>query len=167
MRRRENLHGIRDLLEFALGSSVLDVGCHRGLVGYEFCQRGAVKVHGCDGNRSMIETARNLFYDVVGCDSRFEVTNLAAGPKSVEMFEGSYDIVLLLETLHKIRRESEKRSLELVTALGEKTSRFFAWNGFAEEVDLVESSLGSAFQLVSWSRITQVSAVWQRMAQDA
>lgn len=61
MRRVAGYHDIRldgmlDLVIRARGASVMDVGCNRGLVGFEMANNGATLVHGCDNFAEGIDT---------------------------------------------------------------------------------------------------------------
>jgi len=57
------LDGLTDLVLRAKGQKVLDLGCNRGLVGFEMFNNGATTVHGCDIDEGCIWTARGLFAD--------------------------------------------------------------------------------------------------------
>lgn len=165
-RRRERLDGLMDLLAYANGAAVLDVGCNRGLVGYEFANKGAMLVHGCDISTAGIETARRMFDDVIECESRFEVVDLAQGVAGLSVFgHETYDIVLLLGVYHKIKRAMSGESLSgLIQYLGDKTTRFFAWNGFEEERVRIDADLAGRMACVHWSRMSgHHTAVWERI----
>jgi len=58
------LDGITDLVARAKGKSVFDIGCNRGMVGYEFYQNYAAIVHGCDIYEQGIDAAREWFGDL-------------------------------------------------------------------------------------------------------
>ena len=62
------LDGLTDLLLRARDASVLDLGCNRGLVGFEFANNGAQLVHGIDIYKEGIWTARQLFADLRNCE---------------------------------------------------------------------------------------------------
>lgn len=166
-RRRERLDGLVGLLDYASGASVLDVGCHRGLIGYEFANKGATLVHGCDINSTTIATARSLFADVEGCESQFEVVDLSKGPSSLAPFgDIHYDIVLMLGVYHKLKRVMTGNALaELMRDLGLRTRGYFAWNGYAEEhpqIDRVFAPLGFECIHDSSHASSQPTAIWQR-----
>lgn len=165
LRRRERLDGIADLLTFAHGASILDIGCHRGLVGYEFAKHGAKLVHGCDINTEAIEAAAMIFYDVDGCESRFAVADLRKGSSALEPFGmAQYSIVLMLGVYHKLKREMEEDSLnDLVDNLAARTLKFFAWNGYPEEYDHIDGVMSrNGLACVHKSSLTQNTAVWRR-----
>ena len=130
------LDGMADLVVRARGATVLDLGCNRGLVGFELANNGAVRVHGCDIYAKGIETARELFADLRSVESQFEVVDLAQGPVSLEPFgKRPYDIVLMLATYHKLKRIMPRTLLsELIRHLGWRTTRYFAWRGTSEQV---------------------------------
>jgi 2-polyprenyl-3-methyl-5-hydroxy-6-metoxy-1,4-benzoquinol methylase len=96
--------GMADLLHRARGASVFDIGCNRGMVGFEFARNGAAKVHGCDIFDVGINTAREVFADLRSVDARFEVVDLTGGPKALGAFSGeTYDITLCLATYHTLK----------------------------------------------------------------
>jgi len=164
-RRRERLDGLCDLLSFARGARVLDIGCNRGLVGYEFAQHGAAVVHGFDVSPKAIETAQSLFVDVINCKSKFAVVDLAK--ENLEYFlEGnSYDIVLMLGVYHKLTRQMSESALEkLVGVLADRTANCFGWNGFpAEKPALDKTMTAHGLACVQSSTLSgYVTAIWQR-----
>lgn len=128
------MDGMTDLVIRARGASVLDVGCNRGLVGFEMANNGAKVVHGCDHYDVGIQTARELFADLRSVQSRFEVVDLTQGAKSLSVFgDMRYDIVLMLATYHKLKRVNQGALDELVRDLAARTIRFFAWRGTSTE----------------------------------
>src|SRR5476651_846781 len=88
------LDGISDLTFRANDASVLDVGCNRGLVSFEFANNGAARVHGCDYYEEGVRTAREIFADLVSVESKFEVVDLTGGAKALTAAFGNakYDI---------------------------------------------------------------------------
>jgi ribosomal protein L11 methylase PrmA len=65
MRRVQGFHdlrldGIGDLLHRAAGKTVFDIGCNRGLAGFEFANNGASRVMGCDIFEDGIICARHF-----------------------------------------------------------------------------------------------------------
>jgi SAM-dependent methyltransferase len=131
------LAGLTDLLTMASGASVFDVGCNRGLAGYDFALNGATKVHGCDIFEEGVATAREIFADLRAVDARFEVCDLTGGPAALKAFvPGNYDITLCLATYHKLKRVMSKDDLRgLVQYLGKWTTSYFAWRGTSEKHD--------------------------------
>src|SRR5262245_53744237 len=96
----DRLSGLHDLLRYAQGASVLDIGINCGLVAFEFARRGASIVHGCDIYSRGVDTAREMFAEL-RTQSRFEVVDLRAGSAALEKAFGAdylprYDIVLFL-----------------------------------------------------------------------
>lgn len=177
MRRVAGFHDIRldgmlDLVVRARGASVLDIGCNRGLVGFEMANNGAEVVHGCDNYADGIKTARELFADLRSVRSKFEVVDLRLGPSVLkEHFVPRYDIVLMLATLHKLRRVMPASALtELVAYLGKCTTHYFAWRGTSdqarenqEEMDCLDRDLG--LKRIHTSYISEelgVAAIWGR-----
>lgn len=169
------LDGITDLLLRAPGASVMDVGCNRGLVGFEFANNGATLVHGCDNYVEGIETARHLFCDLRSVESRFEVVDLAAGPPSLLPFGPQrYDIVVMLATYHKLKRIMTPENMSaLVKDFGNRTQKYFAWRATSEklsenetEMYQLDKDLGDCrLKRIHTSYISQalgVAAIWAR-----
>lgn len=164
-RRRERLDGLADLLMYARGASVLDLGCNRGLIGYEFATRGARLVHGCDISMDAIATALFLFNDMIDCESRFEVIDLASGPAALEGYGPAYDLVFMLGLYHKLRRAMAPADLsKLMCAVAELTKGRFAWNGYAEEFDPIDADMKfCGLRCVHRSTLSgQPTAAWLR-----
>lgn len=164
-RRRERLDGLCDLLSFARGARLLDVGCNRGLVCYEFAQAGAAVVHGCDISAKAIETAQHLFDDVIGCKSKFGVVDLSKDNLEWFLEGNSYDIVLMLGVYHKLKRQMDEAALErLIGILADRTANCFGWNGFHEERPVIDKTMTAhGLYLVQSSTLSgYVTAIWQR-----
>ncbi len=139
MRRVAGYHdirmdGISDLVLRARGASVLDVGCNRGLVGFEFANNGARLVHGCDLYEDGIKTAREIFKDLSNVVSRFEVVDLTK-EGSIGVFGNyPYDIVLLLAVVHKLRRVMKEDDIrEFVRKCGGLTRRYIGWRSVSND----------------------------------
>lgn len=180
MRRVAGYHDIRmdgmtDLVMRAKEASVFDIGCNRGLVGFEFYQNGAKRVHGCDNFEEGIRVAREVFMDLRAVESKFEVVDLCGGPKAVDAAFGAqqYDITLLLATYHKLKRvmPAEKLS-DLMKWFCERTTRYFAWRGTsdkpAENEDEMKT-LDQDFKPLGFSRVQTstlsdlgLAAIWAR-----
>lgn len=137
------LDGISDLIPRARGASILDVGCNRGLVGFELANNGAELVHGCDNYAEGIQTARELFADIRCVRSQFEVIDLRPGPSALMPFFGqAYDIVLLLATYHKLRRIMEPAILtDLTLYLGRCANRYLAWRATSDKPEENEQEM--------------------------
>lgn len=138
------LDGISDLLFRARGASVFDVGCNRGLVGFEFANNGARLVHGCDNVPEVIRTAQELFADLRNVQSRFEVVDLTQGPDALKVFgNGQYDITVLLATVHKIARMMSGPALSILQRhLGRMTTKYLAWRSTATDIGANEIEMG-------------------------
>lgn len=131
------LDGMLDLMVRAKGHSVFDIGCNRGMIGYQFYLHGAAVVHGCDNYEVGIQTAREVFADLRNVISRFEVVDLAQGPKSLSMFNADgYDIVLCLATYHKLKRIMSPTEMTALTRFwGKWTRKYFGWRGTSDKPD--------------------------------
>lgn len=169
------MDGITDLVCRAPGASVLDIGCNRGLVGFEFANNGAVKVHGCDIFEEGIQTARELFADLRSVESHFAVVDLTGGREAMKAAFGDvkYDIVLMLATYHKLKRVMPADKLaDLICHFGERTVRFFGWRGTSdkpdeneEEIAQIDAALSGPFRRIHTSYISEtlgVAAIWAR-----
>ncbi len=178
MRRVAGYHdirmdGISDLLLRARGALVLDIGCNRGLVGYEFANNGASLVHGCDNFVIGINTAREVFSDLRNLRSRFEVVDLRGGPDAMaaafgEDYKEGYDIVLMLATLHKLKRTMHPDKLnKLVRHFGKRTRGYFGWRGHEEEIEELDKTLDDVgLKRIQTSTISRMepSAIWARVS---
>lgn len=168
------LDGISDLLLRARGASVLDLGCNRGMVGFEFAYNGARLVHGCDNYAKGVETAREVFADLRFVAAQFEVVNLAEGVAALKPFkEPTYDVVLCLATIHKLSRIMQRSELEkLVLHLGTRTAKYLGWRSTErnkEDNDLewkmLDKLLGEAGLVnVQYSELSDLgpAAIWER-----
>ena len=126
----DRLSGLRDLLQYAHGASVLDIGTNHGLISFEFARHGAAIVHGCDIYKPGVDTAREIFSEV-STRSRFGIVDLTEGPAALEKSFGEeyrprYDIVLLLGIYHLLKQQMSDRVIrELIHHLVDRTQRFF------------------------------------------
>jgi cyclopropane fatty-acyl-phospholipid synthase-like methyltransferase len=137
------LDGIMDLVIRAKGKTVFDIGCNRGMVGYQFAEQYASLVHGCDLYEDGIKVAREVFADLRSVESRFEVVDLTQGPKVLDVFEMSgYDIVLCLAVFHKLKRVmTEDKLIKLMQFFGNWTKKYFAWRGTSDKPDENEQEI--------------------------
>lgn len=142
MRRVAGYHDIRmdgmtDLVMRAKDQRVLDIGCNRGLVGFEFANNGAGLVHGCDIDEQCILVCRHLFCDMREIQNKFEVVDLTkAGAFAKAFGDQKYDIVVLLATYHKLKRAMSAADLSnLMKDFGRRTEKFFAWRGTSDKHD--------------------------------
>ena len=171
------MDGMVDLVLRARGQSVFDIGCNRGMVGFEFAVNGAKLVHGCDIYENGIAAAREVFADLRSVESQFEIADLTQGPKALKVFgDQSYDIVLCLATYHKLKRimPADKLS-ELMKHFGRKTKGYFGWRGTSDkpdendaEIKALDRDLGEAgLRRIHTSYISTelgVCAIWARSA---
>lgn len=129
------MDGMADLLLRARDMSVLDLGCNRGMVGFEFACNGASLVHGCDIYETGITVAREVFADLRSTEARFEVIDLTKGPDALAIFGGQkYDVTLMLATYHKLKRIMPAGELsDLIKAIGKRTKTYFAWRGTSDK----------------------------------
>jgi len=161
--------GLSDLLLRAHGCSVLDVGCNRGHVGWDFAVNGARLVHGCDIHGPSITCAKMWFSEHPHVESKFEVVDLSKGSDAVKSAFGDsvYDIVLLIGVQHKLKRVMNHNALsDLITRLGERALTYFGWNGYADDQSQVDHSLKKAgMTMVHWSELAlpgRPAAIWKR-----
>lgn len=130
------MDGMVDLLVRAGGARVLDLGCNRGMVGYEFYCNGAIAVHGADNYENGIMAAREIFADLRSCESKFEVVDLAQGKPAFDAAFGdqmTWDITLCIATLHKLKRQMGLGpAVEFMRYLCKRTTRFFGWRGISD-----------------------------------
>jgi SAM-dependent methyltransferase len=161
--------GLSDLLLRAHGCSVLDVGCNRGHVGWDFAMNGAKLVHGCDIDGPSIACARMWFSEHPHVDSKFAVVDLEQGVPAVRTaFQDLvYDIVLLIGVQHKLKRVMAVADLDLLLVhLGKRAHVYFGWNGYAEDLPQMDRCLGAVgLQRVHTSELAlpgRPAAIWKR-----
>lgn len=172
-RRVVGLHDIRfdglsDLLLRAHGCSVIDIGCNRGHVAYEFAINGARIVDGCDIDAASIQAARIWFSELPHVRSQFEVVDLTKGPESLNVFgpEG-YDIVLLIGVYHKLKRVMSRDDLSsLMHHLGRRSLTYFGWNGYVEDLAPIDKDMAEAgMKRIHTSELAlpgRPAAIWKR-----
>ena len=169
------MDGMTDLVLRAAGKSVFDIGCNRGLVGFEFANNGASRVDGCDLYEVGVQTAREMFADLRSVESHFEVVDLIKGTSSLSPFAGrTYDITICLATYHKLKRVMDEESLAaLMIHFGRWTKGYFAWRATSdkpeeneEEMVALDRDLGKAglFRIHTSYISTElgVAAIWAR-----
>lgn len=171
------MDGITDLVTRARGCSVLDIGCNRGLAGFEMAMNGAVLVHGCDIYEPGIQTARELFADLRAVQSRFEVVDLRDGAAALANAFGDaarYDIVLMLATYHKIKRVMSAAALsDFMRHLGEHTDKYFGWRATGHEPEQNEIEMAAIDRDLAFAGLKRVhtsyisaelglAAIWAR-----
>lgn len=176
MRRVQGYHdlrldGISDLVSRARDATVFDIGCNRGLAGYEFAVNGAKRVMGCDNYEDGITVCRHLFCDLRSVEHRFEVVDLTGGEAAMKKVFGrdadlKHDIVLMLATYHKLRRIMEEKPLSsLMQFFGRATAKYFGWRGYSEEMKQLDRDLGAAgLTRIHTSVISDIqpAAIWKR-----
>lgn len=162
--------GLSDLLLRAHGCSVLDVGCNRGHLGWDFAMNGAKLVHGCDIDRPSIQCARMWFSEHPHVESKFEVVNLERGPDAMRAAFGdqAYDIVLLIGVQHKLKRVMTPQDLDsLLIHLGKLTTVYFGWNGYSEDINQMDKCLAKVkLERVHTSQLAlpgRPAAIWKRL----
>lgn len=162
------MDGISDLLCRANGTSVLDVGCNRGMAGYEFHCNGSTTVHGIDNHPDSIHVARSIFADVRNCSHRFEVGDLTEPGILKKIFgTNQYDIILLLAITHKVRRAMPTGDLTaLLDDLARRAIRYIGWRGFDEELEELDRIFsGRGLERIQYSTISESicpAAIWRR-----
>jgi SAM-dependent methyltransferase len=168
------LDGILDLVIRAKEARVFDVGCNRGLVAYEFANNGAILCHGCDNYAEGIQFSRELFADLRNCESKFEVVDLTERDALRVFGQQRYDITLLLATYHKLKRAMDASRLSaLMTELGQRTVKWFAWRGTSEKANENEGEIiqldrdmkAAGLKRIHTSYISQtlgVACIWER-----
>lgn len=168
------MDGASDLLLRARGMTVLDLGCNRGMVGFEFACNGARLVHGCDIYAPGVEVAKQIFADLRSVQSQFEVVDLSEGPKSLSVFgDGTYDVILMLAVYHKLKRIMKQELLDvLVDHLGRRVNMYFVARatesdaqgniGDRNRIDAVLKQIG--LKCVHWSEISEMGpiAIWSK-----
>lgn len=176
MRRVQGFHdlrldGVGDILHRARGASVFDIGCNRGMAGFEFAGNGASRVMGCDIYQDGIIAARHVFCDLRAVKHRFEVVDLTGGEASIRKAFGAdaelkHDIVLALAVYHKLKRVMSASALsELMKFFGSKTAKYFVWRGYEDEIPQIDKDLGSCgLRRVQTSLISDIqpAAIWAR-----
>ena len=95
----QQVKGLDVLQRYAEGKAVLDLGCAEGLVSEWLCEAGASHADGLDYNCSRIAVGRGLVSDRVHLHVA-DLNDLSTLPPLLP----SYDIVLLLAILQKLKR---------------------------------------------------------------
>lgn len=176
MRRVQGFHdlrldGISDLLHRARGASVFDIGCNRGLAGFEFAYNGATRVMGCDIYEDGIIAARHIFCDLRAVQHRFEVVDLTGGEQALKTAFGKeaelkHDIVLMLATYHKLKRIMPASALsDLMRHFARKTDRYFGWRGYQDEIEAIDKDFAKeGMTRIHTSMISDIqpAAIWAR-----
>jgi 2-polyprenyl-3-methyl-5-hydroxy-6-metoxy-1,4-benzoquinol methylase len=165
----DRLNGLGQFVSKAIGKTILDIGCNRGLISFEFARNGAALVHGCDHYRRGIRTARDIFEEVP-TKSRFEIIDLSRGQEAIARAFGddylpTYDVVLYLGVHHHLRRSMSEESLgELVKHLAGRTgSTLIARTSALDHLSVVLRSTGlSMHSLNNDLPVVAPLSVWSR-----
>lgn len=138
------MDGLTDLLVRAQGMSVLDLGCNRGMAGYDFANHGARLVHGCDLDSDAVFVARSVFADMRNVESVHICADLTKGPDALKpLGERHYDTILMLATYHKIKRVMKPGDLSsLIKHLGQRAIKYFAWRATSDKPIENEAEMG-------------------------
>jgi SAM-dependent methyltransferase len=159
------LDGVSDILVRARDASVLDIGCNRGHVSFQFAQNGAALIHGCDRYEPGVEAARELL-QALPTVSRFEPVNLTGGPIALQIafgsaYRNSYDIVLFLAVYHMLAKVMPRDRLnELVEHLAHRAGRYFVFRNMPEHRAAIEPVLKSAgLRCVHYSELSRVTGL--------
>ena len=128
------MDGMSDLLVRCRDKKILDIGCNRGMVSYDFASHGAKTVHGCDNYEPGILAATEVFADFPVVDSLFKVIDLSKGfdnlTQSFGNAFGGYDIVLFLALDHELQRFMSQSEIDaLVEGLANNCRSYFAYRG--------------------------------------
>jgi trans-aconitate methyltransferase len=91
----QQMQGLTLLRQIVLGKTVLDVGCAEGLIDFELIKAGAIATHGVEIRPQAVEDAMKL-RGPLAC--AFEVGNADEWQP-----RRSYDVVLMLAVLHKLK----------------------------------------------------------------
>lgn len=170
------LDGMGDILTRCRGASVLDVGCSRGQIGYDFVINGATLLHGCDIDPESINIARAWHVDSRAVETKFEVVDLSKGHEAFRAAFGEqkYDIVLMVAVYHKLKRIMSAVALaNLMRDFGTRTNKYFCWRATSDKPHENDQELGHLDQVlggvglkrVHTSRLSeqlQHCAIWVR-----
>jgi 2-polyprenyl-3-methyl-5-hydroxy-6-metoxy-1,4-benzoquinol methylase len=119
----ERIAGLFDCgIDFS-GKSILDVGCNMGIVSYEISKRAPSSIHGLDNYQGALRVAEAIF-SAVPVESRFDLIDLRNERKLQRILLPSYDIVLLMEVYHQVKKKSPQaaaRAVEIVVPRSAQT----------------------------------------------
>lgn len=121
----DRIAGLEPLLSVAVGCSILDIGCHKGFVAYEFAKRGAARIDVIDRFAEGIDVARALLeeFDIQFSAQAADLTqrqlaDLGALP--------AYDIVLYLGVHHHLTKQDRDAAESLFADARRRAARYFA-----------------------------------------
>jgi 2-polyprenyl-3-methyl-5-hydroxy-6-metoxy-1,4-benzoquinol methylase len=165
----DRLSGIRDLLPYAKGVSLLDIGMNHGLIAFEFARHGASVVHGCDIYEPGVAAAREIFTESAA-QSRFEVVDVASGPEALQTAFGQdyldrYDVILFLGIYHKLKEQTSDQAIKrLISHLVARMAQYFVVRTtMIEEVGLILMECG--LRKVHFSALSPIvgpAEIWRR-----
>ena len=164
----DRLAGLRDLIQFSRGMSVLDIAMNHGLVSLELARRGVSLVHGCDYHEPGVLVARAIFAEFK-IPSRFEVVDLTGGSEALQVAFGSdylprYDIVLFLGIYHKLKDQTSDAVIERISP---RAGVYFvvraASSALLDELGPMLSDAGlRKVQFSALSAVVGPMEIWQR-----
>ena len=102
---RQALFEVRQAAIAGYPLSVLDLGCAEGAIALEFAKAGAKRVVGVDVVPGHVAVARDL---CAGYPCEFHCADLNGATALLDAV--TYDVVLMLAIIHKLRRPSESLS---------------------------------------------------------
>jgi 2-polyprenyl-3-methyl-5-hydroxy-6-metoxy-1,4-benzoquinol methylase len=132
----ERISGLFDCgIDFA-GRSVLDVGCNMGIVAYEISKRGPSFIHGLDNYRGALRVAEAVF-TAVPVESRFDLIDLRKERKLQRVLLPSYDIVLLMEVYHQVKKKSPAAAARAVEIIVPRSAQTVLVRGMPDQKEEV------------------------------
>jgi SAM-dependent methyltransferase len=101
--RQDRLASLEPILAAAAGKSVLDIGCHEGIVAEAFARAGARHLDGCELSERALQAARLRVAPLLP-ESRFFRCDLSEGPGALARLplHPLYDIVCYLGMHHHL-----------------------------------------------------------------
>jgi SAM-dependent methyltransferase len=115
--RQDRLASLEPVLAAAAGKTVLDIGCHEGIVAEGFAKAGARHIDACELSERALEAAR-LRVGPLLPESRFFRCDLSEGPAALRglPLHPSYDIVCYLGMHHHLIPQMPAELLEALIA---------------------------------------------------
>jgi SAM-dependent methyltransferase len=106
---KEQMRGLDRAVEQASGKTVLDLGCAEGLIAMQFVRAGAVRVRAIDCNEAVLRAGRQFLEanEAEGFPARLAMEQGNLNAMLVPGWEGTYDIVLALAILHKMKNPEQ------------------------------------------------------------
>lgn len=130
-RPRLRLDGLRRLLKWSRGATVLDIGTHTGVVAREFARAGAKAIDGVDIWPRSVWYASAAVRKYPAVRTRFRVCDLTGGMEALKdalhPMPWRYDVVLYLGVHHHLQQQMAPEALEaFVTGLAGMAGRYIA-----------------------------------------